>query len=93
MSVYRYEFSEEVAGGVVESQLALSVVVAECIYGRARVRLEASYFMSEDNRKLVLAGSQEVGRYVAHLLTGLLIREIGEDQFAVEQVEDAQTYA
>ena len=86
-SVCRFTFSVAIARETVEAQLALAIIVAECMYGQARVRLGAAYLMSGDGRKLVIDVSTELGEHVAQLFTGLLIREMGEEAFSVERTE------
>ena len=88
-SVCRFTFAIEVDREAVEAQLALTIVVAECMFGQARVRLGAAYLMSEDGRRLALDVSSEVGEYITQLFTGLLIREMGEESFSVERIQSA----
>ena len=86
-TVCRFTFDGSTDQEAIEGQLALAIIVAECMFGQARVRLDAAYLMSEDGRQLVLDVSNDVGEQIAQLFTGLLIRELGEDQFKVERVE------
>ncbi len=88
-SVCKFTFASEAKKEAVEGQLALAIVVAECMYGQARVRLSAAYLMSEDGRRLALDVSSEVGEYITQLFTGLLIREVGEESFSVERIQGA----
>lgn len=84
--VCRFTFDGSQSSEAVEGQLALAIAVAECMFGQARVRLDAAYLMDSDGRQLVLDVSTEVGRWVAQAYTGLLIRELGEERFSVERV-------
>jgi hypothetical protein len=68
-----------------ERQIALAIVVAECVFGTARVRLDVSYLLERD--RLVIDVSNEIGAYVAQVFTGLISRQLGEDSFTVERVE------
>ena len=86
-SICRFRFRPEIDREIIEAQLALAIVVAECMHGPARVRLGTGYLLSDDARRLVMDVSHEVGEYVAQLLIGLLIREIGEDEFSVERLQ------
>lgn len=83
--ICRFQFCQHVGRDVVEAQLAQSVTVAECLFGRARVRLNVGYLFSHDGQSLVLDTSFEIGEYVAELFTGLIIRRVGEDAFSVER--------
>ena len=84
-NVCRFQFDEGVGREVVENELALAITVAECMYGQARVRLGTAYLFSESGRELVLDVSADTGEYIAQLLTGLLIRNVGEHCFRVER--------
>ena len=83
--VRRFRFHQQVEPEHLERQIALAIVVAECVYGTARVRLEVSYLLEND--RLVIDVSNEVGSYVAQIFTGLISRQLGEDSFTVERVE------
>ena len=85
-AVCRFKFAEGTDSVAVESQMTLAIIVAEVMFGRARVRLGVSYYMPEGGRQAVVDTSDEVGQYVARLFTGLLIRRIGEESFVVERV-------
>lgn len=85
--VCRFQFANGINAAAVEHEIALAIRVAECMYGRARVRLEAGYLPSKDGRVLVVDCSSEVGRYLARLITGFLIRSLGERSFDVEQLD------
>ena len=85
--VCRFTFKGGTTRDAVESQLTLAIVVAECMFGHARVRPDAAYLMSEDGKQLAIDASNEVGEYIAQLFTGLLIREVGENRFTVERIK------
>lgn len=95
-TVCRFEFSAETDGDIVEKQLALAIVTAECNFGQPRVRMAAAYCISpaEDNSnsskelQVVIDVSTDVGEHIAQVFTGLMIRQLGEDKFSVERVRD-----
>ena len=82
--VCRFQFEEGGSRQAIEAELTLAITVAECLFGRAQVRLGTGYLFSEDGRELVLDISGETGEYVARIFTGLLIRNVGERCFRVE---------
>ncbi len=84
--VCRFTFSQEIEREVIETHLALAIVVAECMYGQARVRLNAAYLISNDGKQAAIDVSNEVGEHIARLFTGLIIRELGEEGFVVERL-------
>jgi hypothetical protein len=83
--VRRFRFHTPVEPEHLERQIALAIVVAECVFGTARVRLDVSYLLERD--RLVIDVSNEIGAYVAQVFTGLISRQLGEDSFTVERVE------
>ena len=91
-----FEFPKEVDRKIIETQLALAIITAECTFGQPRVRLNAAYCVSPairtapDNKKsqVVIDVSTEVGEHIAQVFTGLMIRQLGEDNFTVERVRD-----
>ena len=85
--VIRFEFPEEIDREATEGRLSLAIVATECMFGRARVRLNAAYLMSDDGRKVAVDVSTDVGENIAQLFTGLLIRDMGEEAFSVERAE------
>lgn len=84
--VCRFTFEKRVDAELVEGQLALAILVAECMFGRAGVRLDTRYTMSDDGQQLVLDVCTDIGQWIAQVFTGLLIRELGEEAFRVEGV-------
>jgi hypothetical protein len=64
----------------------LAVLSAEGIHGRARVRLDAAFYLDEKKRACVVDAATPVGQTVAQIFTGLLTREFGEDAFTVERL-------
>lgn len=85
--VCKFTFPEHVERDVVETQMTLAIIAAECRFGQARVRISAAYSISADARQIVIDVSTEVGEHIAEVFTGLMIRQLGEEEFAVERVE------
>ncbi len=86
VGVFRFSFSVDVALDEAEMTLQLATFAAEGLFGSADVRLDFGYHVDVDRRVILIDGSTEVGSAVAHIFTGLLLREFGEDSFAVERV-------
>lgn len=70
-----------------ESQLALAIISAESAYGSARVRINASYYLSKEKPEVVIDVSSDVGEHIAQVFTGLMIRNLGENNFRVRRLE------
>jgi hypothetical protein len=81
--VYRYTFDEKTSLTEVRDSLMLAVLSAEGIHGRAKVRLDAAFYLDEKKRACVVDAATPVGQTVAQIFTGLLTREFGEDAFTV----------
>jgi hypothetical protein len=93
-TVCRFMFPEGLARKAIESQLALAIISAECVFGQAKVRISAGYCISplsetsneEKGLRVAIDVSTEVGEHIAQVFTGLMIRQIGEDKFTVDRV-------
>jgi hypothetical protein len=84
---FRFVFEPKVSLAEAEMSLHLAMFAVEGLVGRASVRLDAKYQLDEANRVIIIDTSKRVGRMVARVFTGLLLREISEDTFRVERVE------
>ena len=84
-SALRFRFKDGINKKLIDSQMAIAVVTAECLFGEAKVRLNAGCIISKD--KAVIDVSNEVGKYIAQVFTGLMTRQIGEDKFTVDKIK------
>ena len=84
--VCRYTLPRHTSREFVEDRVALGIMSAECVFGKARVRLEAGYVIGSDARTCAIDVATPVGEHVARIFTGLLIRDVGELDFVVERV-------
>lgn len=82
--VCRFKFKDGISKAMIEEQMALAILSAECTFGQARVRLHASYAAS-DGKAVIDAGS-DVGEHVAQVFTGIMIRKLGEENFTVDRI-------
>lgn len=85
-AVCRFKFPEGLDREIIETQLALAIIAAECTFGQPRVRISAAYCVSRDKPQVAIDVSTEVGEHIAEVFTGLMIRQIGEDKFTVDRV-------
>jgi hypothetical protein len=85
--VFRFTLSEGTPLDEAELTLQLSLFAVEGLYGSASVRLDASYFVDEPRRIILVDGTNEVGGAVVRVFTNLLLREFGEDSFQVRRVD------
>ena len=84
--VCKFTFKKEVGRGFLEKQIAFSVLTAESVFGKAKVRIHAPGFLASDD-KVVINVSSEVGEHIATVFIGLMNVYVGEENFAVERIE------
>ncbi len=77
---------KEVNRETVEADIALAIFAAECVYGRPRVRMEASYLVGDDGGACVLQVDGDAGESVARVFAGLCAARLGEDAYFVQRV-------
>jgi hypothetical protein len=82
-TVYRYEFEPQVPFEDVEESLLLAVLAVESLHGRSALRLCTSFYLDKKRRSVVVDGDTLVGQHIAHIFTGLLTQEFGEEAFKV----------
>jgi len=93
-AVCRFKFPEVLDREIIETQLALAIIAAECTFGQPRVRISAAYCVSPASKtaagkkkpQVAIDVSTEVGEHIAQVFTGLMIRQLGEDKFTVDRV-------
>lgn len=86
-TVYRYYFDDHDDFEEAELFLDMAFIVAECLHGEVLVRHSARYFGNPKKLGIVVAASDEIGECIARVLTGLLIRGLGEENFRVDRVQ------
>ena len=84
MQVCRFKLNKHLSRENIEAKVAFAIISAECTFGQAKVRLNAAYLAADS--KAVIDVSSDVGEYIAQIFTGLLIREIGEESFTVNRI-------
>lgn len=84
--VYRFEFKQDVPSKAVEEHLFWAVFNAESVFGKPRVRLDASFLFDREKNVCVIDKTTEVGRHIAQVFTSLITREFGEEAFKVERL-------
>ena len=86
VGVLRFTFASDVPLDEAEMTLQLATFAVEGLFGAARVRLECGYQVDPDAHALLVDDTTEVGTAVVRVLTGLLLREFGEDSFRVDRL-------
>ena len=86
-SIYRYNFHGNIPITEAEESLMLAVLAAEGIFGRSRVRLEASFLLDKAKRSCVIDATAEVGSHISRIFNSFLARQFGEAAFTVKQAD------
>jgi hypothetical protein len=69
----------------IEVHMATAIFSAECTFGVPRVRISAAYRILPGKPDCVIDTGSEVGRHIAQVFTGCMVREFGESGFQVER--------
>ena len=78
---YQFSFKRHIDINDVEDTLTLSIIGAETLYGRSRVRLDGWWCLDRQRRSCIIDGSTQVGQDIARLVTGFLTKEFGDNSF------------
>jgi hypothetical protein len=84
--VYRFTLAKGGSRKELEALLLLAVRETELVFGRAQRKLETDYRLSRSKAACTIEGGSECGEYLAKLLSGFLIKQVGEDGFRVERL-------
>ena len=86
----RYHFTIAKAGVVPDLMKALVVMAqreTDLVFGPARRKIETDVRLSATKPGCVIAAGTECGEHLARLLSGFLIKQVGEDGFCVQRWE------
>ena len=89
MAILKFTMAREQDRGAVETDVALALFAAECVYGKPRVRLEASYLVADDGSACVVRANGEAGDAAARIFAGLTAVRVGEAAYSVKRLEEA----
>jgi len=87
--VYKFTFDPPVDMLETEATLQLAIVAAEGLFGEARTRMDAAYFVDAPRASLLVDGNTAVGNAVIRIFTAFATREFGSDAFAVRRMPAA----
>lgn len=85
-NLLRFAFARGSAKEDIEADVTLAIFTAECVYGRPRVRMEASYLVDDDGSSCVIDVEGEAGEAAARVFTGLTAARVGEQAFSVKRM-------
>ena len=85
-SVLQFRFPHKADRQRLEDDVALAIFAAECLFGRPRLRMEASYLVDAEGSACVMNVGGEAGEAAARIFTGLATARFGEGSFSVRRV-------
>ena len=85
-SLLRFRFTPPSDSAAVEDDLRLALFAAECLYGPARLRLEAAYSVRCDGATCIIESRGEAADAAARVFAGLTAMRVGEAGFQVEHL-------
>jgi hypothetical protein len=86
-NVYRFTVIKKGTGTeLLKALVLLAVKETELIFGRARRKLETNYQLSRVKAVCTIEGGTECGEHLAKLLSGFLIKQVGEEGFRVNRL-------
>src|SRR5258708_21503580 len=83
---YRFALAKGGSRKVLQALLVMAVKETELIFGRARRKIETNFRLSAKKPICTIEGGTECGEHLAKLLSGFLIKQVGEDGFRVERL-------
>lgn len=86
-AIHTYQFRRHLDLDEIQDTLTLSILGAENLHGRSRVRLDGWWRLDRQRRKCEIDTSTEVGQVIARLFTGYLSKEFGENSFTVRRAD------
>ncbi|MBI4397482.1 MAG: hypothetical protein HY548_10330 [Elusimicrobia bacterium] len=85
--IYRFQFIDKIPSKDIEETLFWSVFNTESVFGKPKVRLDASFYFDREKKVCVIDNATDVGKHIAQLFTSMASLEFGERAFTVERLE------
>ncbi len=85
-NLMRFSFSEPSNLEAVEKDICMALLMAEFVYGKPRVRLEAGYDIGADDGSFTLRVAGPAGETAAQVFAGLCSIRFGEDGYRVDSL-------
>jgi len=83
----KFVFRETITVDFVEGAITIAILKAERVFGRAKVRLYASYTVAPSPPRCVIDTSSAIGRFIAEGFVALVLRLGGEQDFKVIRLD------
>jgi hypothetical protein len=86
-NVYRFTLLKKEAGpDVLRALILLAIKETELVFGCAKRKLETNCRFSPRKAVCTIEGGTECGEHLAKLLSGFLIRQVGDEGFRVNRL-------
>lgn len=85
--LYRFQFRADIPSKDIEETLFWSVFDTESVFGKSKVRLDASFYFDRVKKVCVIDKGTDVGQHIAQIFTSHITREFGEGAFSVERID------
>jgi hypothetical protein len=86
-NVYRFTLLKKVAGAhVLRALILLATKKTELVFGCAKRKLETNCQLSPRQAACTIEGGTDCGEHLAKLLSGFLIRQVGDEGFRVNRL-------
>jgi len=83
---YRYHFAKDTDRREAEDTLMLTLLAADGLFGRCRVRMDAAWAVDESINVIVIDAGTLIGMTVSLIFTAFITAEFGASAFDVRQV-------
>ena len=84
--VYRFQLKDDISPKEIEENLFWATFNAESVFGKPRVRLDASFLFDPIKKVCVIDKTTEVGQHIAQVFISLVTRKFGEEAFKIERL-------
>jgi len=88
-SEFRFQIGEGASMPAVEDSLLMSVIAAEGIHGRAKVKLQARFNVDLGQRICTINADNQVGGDIAKIFVEFLLLDNGDDAFRIVGMTDS----
>ena len=90
---YRFNVTQPgVQPAILKALVLMALKETELIYGRAKVKLDVTYELSDTKPICIIEANTECGEHVAKLISGFLIKQVGEQNFRVMRLMNRPKY-
>ena len=84
--IYRFTITKPgVVPDLVKALVVMALRETDLVFGRARRKIETDAYVSVVKPVCSIGGGTECGEHLARLLSGFLIKQVGDDGFSVKR--------